>query len=448
MANSQGTLNKAFVSAIAFLDQREINPNLLDQSRDQYFTDIMKIIGRYKPTKVPIYNYFVNNDIFATATVTSISSGYGTAKIVIVLTAATSGYARIGDLVRSSNPNMSGQVGWISNVSTVSGVDTVTIYSVNNSPLYAAANDTINFISNAFGEGSGAPASRKYGVTRYINQVQIFKEADDITDIQKASKIEVTVEGQPYYTAVQHIYKINALNGEVSAAMIAGQQSVTLFSDSNPYLADASGNPVQTTMGLDQYVTTYGASGAVASIGTLALSDLNSMLDNFLANKAPNNQMGFLGSKARRPWDTFFKNLGSSGVTSVRLVLDGKEADLEVSHVEYGNWELDLVRLPILDHPQLFPYAVMPDIVGSIYWVPKDKIQVVGGGMETRLQIRYLPKPQMGGNSYSNGIITEWYTGALAPIPTSSTSVLHTDWWSNQGLEALGVKHFQKFRIA
>jgi hypothetical protein len=54
----------------------------------------------------------------------------------------------------------------------------------------------------------------------------------------------------------------------------------------------------------------------------------------------------------------------------------------------------------------------------------------------------------MGGNSFSNGIITETYTGMLAPVPTSSKSVLHTDWWTNQGLEAIGVKHFQKFRIA
>lgn len=158
--------------------------------------------------------------------------------------------------------------------------------------------------------------------------------------------------------------------------------------------------------------------------------------------------MGFLGSKARRPWDVWLKNLGSSGVTSVRLNIDGRSVDMNVDHFSYGNFEFDFIHLPIFDHPELMPAAVIPEVVGSVYWVPKDKVQVEGGGSQPRMQIRYFPKPMAGGNaSYSNGIITEWYTGALAPVPTSSTMVWHTDWITYQGLECLGVKHFQRFRV-
>src|ERR1700755_2656055 len=109
MPVTQGTLNKAYVSAISFLDQRDINPNLLDQSRDAAFTDIMKLVGRYKEAKVPIYNYFVNNDVFATAVIQSVSSGYGTSIMTVVLTAASGGYARVGDLVKISNLNSLGR---------------------------------------------------------------------------------------------------------------------------------------------------------------------------------------------------------------------------------------------------------------------------------------------------------------------------------------------------
>jgi hypothetical protein len=35
----------------------------------------------------------------------------------------------------------------------------------------------------------------------------------------------------------------------------------------------------------------------------------------------------------------------------------------------------------------------------------------------------------------------------MAEIPTSSEMVLHTDWYTSQGLECLGVKHFQRYRI-
>lgn len=447
-AGQQGTMNKAFVSAISFLDQRDINPNLLDQSRDAAFTDIMKLVGRYKEAKVPIYNYFVNNDVFADGVVASVSSGYGTAIITVVLTAATSGYARVSDLIRSSNPNMVGQQGLVTQVTSVSGVDTIKIQSVNNMPMYAVALDNLSFSSNAFGEQSDAPANRKYGVTRYVNQVQVFREVDDITDIQKVSKIEVSINGQPYYTPLNHIYKLKSYNGYISSQMIAGVQSSTLFADSSPYLADAAGNPVQTTMGLDQYVTTYGLNMQVATLGTVGFTDVNTLIDNFLANKAPNQQMGWGGSRSKRPFDVWLKNLGSSGVNSVRLVLDGKTVDMEVDKFNYGNFEFEFIYLPIFDHPQLFGPTITPDINGSIYWVPKDKIQVEGGGMEARLQIRYLPKAMAGGNSMSNGIITEWHTGALAPIPTNSKMVWHTDWYSCQGLEALGLKHFQKMRIA
>lgn len=450
MAVTQGTLNKAYVSAIAFLDQREINPNLIDVARDSYFTDIMKVVNRYKVTKVPTYHHFVNNDVFATATISSVSSGYGTSIMTVVLTAATGGYARQNDLVRISNTNSSGRQAIIKTVTSVSGVDTVALQSVDNTPLYAVTNDTITFQSNAFGEKSDTPASRRYPVTRYVNQVQIFREADEITDVQKVSKIELTIGGQPYYTPLQHIYKLQALNGFISAQMIAGVQSTTLYSDANPIMVDSAGNPIQTTMGLDQYITTYGISDAAATLGTMTFTDVDNIIDNFLANKAPLQQLGWMGSVARRPWDVWLKNLGSSGVNSVRLNIDGREVDLMVDRLSYGNAEFEFVHLPMFDHPQLFPYGIVPEMVGSVYFTPKDRVQVVGGGMEPRIQIRYLANPMAGGTSSqsSNGVITEWHTGALAPTPTSSLMVWHTDWWTNQGLEILGAKHMQRFRVA
>lgn len=445
MAVSQGTLTKSYVSAIEFLDQRDINPNLIDVARDSYFTDIMKVVNRYKEAKVPIFNHFVNNDVFATATISSVSSGYGTSRMTVVLTAGSGGYARAGDLVRISNTNSQGRQARVMSVSSVSSVDTIVLQSVDNTPLFAATNDTITFQSNAYGEKSDAPASRRYPVTRYVNQVQIFRESDEITDVQKVSKIELSINGQPYYTPLQHIYKLKYLNGVISAQMIAGVQSTTLYSDANPVLADTNGLPIQTTMGLDQYITTYGISDAVNTLGTVTFSDVDTLIDNFLANKAPLQQLGWLGSVARRPWDVWLKNLGSSGVNSVRLVIDGKEVDLEVDRFRYGNADFEFVHLPIFDHPQLFPYGIVPEMVGSVYFTPKDKVQVEGGGMEPRLQIRYLPKAMAGGQT--NGIITEWNTGALAPIPTSSVMVWHTDWYTNQGLEVLGAKHMQRFRV-
>jgi hypothetical protein len=116
--------------------------------------------------------------------------------------------------------------------------------------------------------------------------------------------------------------------------------------------------------------------------------------------------------------------------------------------VKYRGFTFDLIHVPIYDHPQLFSSTLTPDINGSIYWVPKDQVETVENGMQPRLQIRHTPSPFGGGrNGSNNGIVAEWRTGALAELPTSSEAQLHTDWYTAQGLEALAVKHFQKYRV-
>ena len=74
MPVTQGTLIKSFVSAIDFLDQRDIDPNIYDQSRDRAFTDIMKILKRTKPATMFTYHNFVNSDVWEVGTVSAVTS--------------------------------------------------------------------------------------------------------------------------------------------------------------------------------------------------------------------------------------------------------------------------------------------------------------------------------------------------------------------------------------
>lgn len=449
MAVSQGVMQKSFVSAIDFLDQREIDPNLYDQARDREFTDIMKIIGRYKPCTTGQFNYhnFVNNDAYELSTISAVTSGNGTGLVVFTVSTAT-GFPRIGDIIMTSNANNAGKMAVIQAVTRASGTATITAREVNNGAFYVVVGDTVTYNSNAFPEKSSNPTNRRYAVTKYFNLIQIFREYDEITDVQKVAKIEFGVGSDMHILPYQYIQKVTKLQGDISAAMIGGVKSTTQFGDQNPTLADSTNvYGIQTTGGLDWYTTTYGISDGAAVLGTFGFTEVDDIIDNWLANKAPNDQMGYMSSKAKRLLDKFFKNLGSSGVTSARMVIDGRTLDLEVDHVSYGNFELDLIPLKILDHPQIF--GPLPAINGSIYWVPKDKISVVGGGQEPRMQIRYTPSPFEGrtANGSNNGFMTEWRTGALAGTPTSSEVSLRTDWYAAQGLEVLGAKHFQKYRV-
>jgi hypothetical protein len=450
MPVTQGTVVKSFVSAIDFLDQRDIDPNIYDQARDKAFTDIMKMVSRTKPATMFYYHNFVNNDVYEIGTISAVSTT-GLAQIQFTVTGAAT-FPRVGDLIMTSNSNNIGKQARVQAVTFGSGTAVLTVRSVggNSAPFYATVNDTVAFSSNAFAEKSDAPTNRRYGLTKYYNTIQVFREVDEISDIQKVAKIEVNVGGDYHILPYQTVQKYIKLQGDISVQMLAGVQSSTLFNDASPFLADpSSGLPIQTTGGLDWYVTTYGISDQSTVLGTFGFTELDDIIDNFIANKAPTDQMVFMGSRAYRIISKFLKQLGSASVDSRRLMVDGKSFDWNVEHLSYGGYEFDFIHIPLFDHPQLFSATLRADVNGSLYFVPKDQVDTVDNGRQPRMQIRYTPTPFMGNsaNKSSNGMVTEWRTGALAEISTSSVMQLHTDWETAQGLECLAVKHFQKYRI-
>lgn len=450
MPVTQGTMVKSIVSAVEFLDQREIDPQLYDQARDRAFTDIMKLVNRRKPSSMPTYHNFVNQDAYETCTISSVAST-GLAQIQFTVNTSST-FPRVGDLVTINNTNNVGKQARVQAVTFGSGTATLTVRSVagNSSALFAQVGNVVSFGSNASSEKSSSPTNRRYGVTKYFNQIQVFREVDEISDVQKVSKVEFQVNGQYYYLPYQLIQKVIKLNGDISYQMINGVKSETLYSDTNPFLADpTSGLPVQTTGGLNWYITNYGITDSAASLGTFGWTEVDEMIDNWVANKAPQDQMAFHGSRVKGYLDKFFKNLGSSGVTSVRMNIDGRTFDFEVEQITYRGFRLQFVHIPILDHPQLFSATLEPDVNGSLFWVPKDQVETVDNGRQPRIQIRYQESPfsGSGSNVSSDGVIVEWKTGALAPTPTDGTLQLKTDWYTNQGLECLGVKHFQRYRI-
>lgn len=456
MSVTQGSVIKSFVSAIDFLDQRDIDPNIYDQSRDRAFTDIMKIVNRTKPAKMFFYNNFVNNDVYEVATVSDVVSGSGTPTVVFEITGGAYLFPRVGDLIKTSNSANIGKQARVQAVSVASSTATVTVLSVDNTNFTVAIGDQLQFGSNAFAEQSTAPSNRRYGLTKYYNNIQIFREVDEISDVQKVAKIEVNVGGDYHILPYQTVQKVIKLNGDISVQMLAGTASSsslvsgTLFNNASPLLADpVTGLPIQTTGGLDWYVTNYGISDSATTLGVFGFVELDEIIDNLIANKAPTDMMVFMGSRAYRVMSKFLKQLGSSSVDSRRLNVDGKDFDFNVEHLSYGGYEFDFVHVPIFDHPQLFSATLVADVNGSMYFVPKDQVDTVDNGRQPRIQIRYTPTPFMGSaaNKSSNGMITEWRTGALAEIPTSSTMQLHTDWETAQGLECLAVKHFQKYRV-
>ena len=443
------TIKKSYVSALSnFLDTREINKQVADIANEDYLTDILNFGDRKMviTTGQPVYHTFVNETIFKLGDTTGASVlNNNTPTITTAFTAATSGYTQVGDLVIFPTRAMTG---YVFSVTTSSGIDTVVIKSVNGANLTTTAGDQLSLFSMAYGEQSDAPQNVAYGLTDYFNKYQIFSVTSQITDVQNAATIEVEFEGQNKYIVKDHIDKAIKLKGSINAAFIGSDMSLTSFSDVNPYLVDQNivaggggGGAVQTTRGINKYIELY---GTTLNPGNVSFGAIDDALDNLIAKRAPKNQLVVGSSKANRIYDVFLKNLASSGVNSVRLVVDGNEVDFTVDKFTYGGFTINKQTLPILDHPTLFKYVT--SISNSMFWLPYDlRVKVYGGGYDPALRVRYIPNQ----TKFGNEMVGEAHGGAISPVnPNGFEQMWRTVFISAQGLEFIAPQFALRQQVA
>jgi hypothetical protein len=436
-------LNKSYVSAISLLDDRTINPALIDIHNQEGLTDLMSIMGRYEKTDMAEYHNFVNQAIRVqgdTTGATIVGSGSAATLTGVTLTAATSGFARLGDIAKLPN----GQNAIVTVITTASSQDTLTLKSVNGANLTLVASNKIDFFSSAVGEASKAPTNRRTSMTKYSNLIQRFREVNEVTDVAKVSPIVVSFGGQNFYHVKEAAEKFIKFKDDVNGAMFGGTKSATKYEDASPVLVDpVGGGATQTTGGLDEYIVARGATNTVATPGTYALADMANMEDAFLAKKAPKDFIAVTSSKAKRAIDNCFKALGSASIQSARLEVAGKELDLQVDKISYGGFSFQYKVLPILDTLDMFSQT---SIVKSIYYIPTGNVNTVKSGSQPRIKIRYQDHGITANNKGSE-IWAEWHTGAAAPAGTGATGE-DANWkihyQTAQGLEVLGAEHFGK----
>jgi hypothetical protein len=450
MATSQGILNKQYVSSLdSFLDTREINKLVTDVQNEDNLTDILQLASRKKPiaTGQPFYNTYVNDKLFFLLDTTGGTvNGSGSVSVNFTCTAATSGLVRKDDIVLAPTGVISCIV---TNVISASGIDTVYVKSVSGANITLTAGQKLSVYSVAVGENSVSQSNLRFGLTRYFNKYQIFREISIVTDVQTAATIETTFNGQPYFAVKDHLEKQIKLKGDINAAFIAGDMSSTSFADTTPFLTDANtsngngGGAVQTTRGIHKYIELYGNTIVDGTPGAFGKADLDNAVSTLIASRAPKEQLVFGSSASRSAIDTYYKNLGSAGVTSVRLVVDGKELDLNVDKVSYAGFQFNYMTMPIQDHPVMFSQTV---INSSVYYLPYNlKVPVQGGGFDAAVAVRYIPSQ----TKYGNGMIDEIHTGALAwnGIPNGDFMNATTSWTTKQGLEVLGAQFMLRQQI-
>lgn len=429
-----GAINKTYVSSIDFLDQREILNKVLDITNEESsFLDVMELTGRSKATAVPEYHHFVNEELYVLGSVTAVT-GSGTTQVTATIDATAYAFVNKGELVLFPD----GKVGYVVSKSGSS----IVVKSVDASNLTLQAADKVSFFSNAAGEGSLSPDAKRWGVTKYANQVQIFKGKFEVSDIQKASKVEVDFQGKPFYMYKGQHESLMKFRDDIAAALIFGRKSSTKFADSNPSLVDAESKPIQTTMGMDQYVTSMGNDISLLTSGQLALADIQALTQLLNKARCPQEYFLFVGTTQNILWDNLFNNLGNSALLSqgARFQIAGKSIDLGIDSIKIYGRTYYKKHLPILDHKNIVNFTGGYNAKDAAYGVPASKIKTNDGQVVDRMSVRY-----MAGDG-TDSRYKEILLGGLAPVPTNERSVLEIHYASTQGLEILGANQCFKLK--
>lgn len=449
-----GQINKPWASAIPLVDNREIYKSLIDLNQDDQWLDFLDGAGKntlFSPqdsqSTQPVYHTFYDEPVYELIDTTGATvTGSGTTTVTVTgLTSANQSKLVPGVLLRFPN-------GFVGRVQTVANASSFTCTAVDGNNLTLTAGMKISAFSNAQEEGSDGPDPMKWGMSSLSNRIQIFRNSVEITDVQNMSAIELEIAGQNMLLPYLMIKGMQRHRGDQALAFWMGRVSTTLFSDASPTLTGAGGKGVQTTRGMDQYVTTYGKTDQVANTGVITLADINDAEALLVAARAPKEFMIVGSQSVVNPYSDFLKGLPSSGaMSSAQMSVNGRTVDLEVETFSHGGFKFHLRQLNVLSNESVINYigtgAAKIDIARSAYFLPLGKVPTLkGGGMVDYFRYRYM-KPQAGpngANSKTNGRTLEVMTGGLAPIPTSDKLVLKTTWTTNAGLEITAPQKFLK----
>jgi hypothetical protein len=449
MALSYNTINKSFVSAINFMDKREILGKILDvRNEESCFMDVMEMFGTMKPTKAVTFHYHVNDELYALGQVNgAITSSTATNASPLAVVLDSNSMVRVGDIVLLPGAGGNSAVVRTAIVKSVNSNGTgITIASVDGANVALADDAQLAFFSGAYGEGSGYPTARRYSASQYSGQLQIFKDSFKITDVQWGSEVEVTFNGKPYVFKKAEYETALKFRSDISNALLLSEPTANTFGQTAT-ITDANGNTVSTTRGLNSWITTQG--GIVDTMGTtIDLSDwkrLNASLD---AVRAPKNYLVLAGTSWNHKNDDLFLNLG--GASATQLTTTGaqwnlsKDISLDLQSFQIYGRKFAKKTMDWFNHPNVVDYASAPTIADSAFYVPIDKIKTQDGGSEDRIAVRYLVGEDGSNTKYRVKVADGLKQGDNA-IEEDSINVRYS---ATMGLQVLGTQHFVKQQIA
>ncbi len=439
MALSYNTINKSFVSAIDYMDKREILGKILDvRNEESCFMDVMEMFGNMKPTKAVTFHYHVNDELYVLGQVNDSTPPSAANPYTITLDSTSA--IRVGDvaLLPAANATVRTAI-----VTAIAGND-ITLKSIDGANISLVDDAKISFFSGAYGEGSGYPTPRRYSATPYSGQLQIFKDSFKITDVQWGSEVEVNFNGKPYVFKKAEFETALKFRADISNALLLSEPTANTFGQVAT-ITDAAGNTVSTTRGLNSWITTQG--GIVDTMGSgIDLADWKRLSVSLDAVRAPKNYLVLAGNSWNHKNDDLFLNLGGTALISTTGAQwnISKDISLDLQSFELYGRKFAKKTMDWFNHPNVLDYTGAPTISDSAFYVPLDKIKTQDGGSEERMAVRYLVGEDGSNTKYRVKVADGMKQGDNA-VEEDSVTVRYS---ATMGLQVLGTQHFVKQQIS
>lgn len=435
-----GSVKKADISAVDFLDQREIMKQLVDITNEgASFALWMQWLGRYEKTALTNYHNFVNTELFSTETILNAAVTVhtaGTDITVRLVTASGASFFRVGEIIQIP----SGATAIVKAKTADAGGDLVRLQSENGAALGLANGQVLSVVGSVAGEGGTFLESRKYFPTKRQNNIQIFDECIyESTDIQMVADIELVINGKTRYANKQEIEGMLVMMKNISNAFLFAQGTGDNFITTTPTHVDADGNAQATTKGLRRHIVEEGINLS-SDINAALFANLKRQFDR---KRIKGEFMVAGGSELDIAWDDFFYNFGGAGISdNSRWMIDGENLELGIKN--YSLYNLTFRKMPMLalNEPNIVNFTGSAGYEKLAFILPLAPVQTVGGSSVDGIRCRYMElAPESGANASSNGKYRTTKHGRYAAVPTSEDRKLKVACETKQGIEVLNAPH-------
>ena len=436
----KGTLNRQFVSELAFMDQREILKDVLDiYDEMNQIVDIMEMTDKYVPTSQDVYNLHVNTRLSATAEVAG-------AEVAPVAGATTDIVLTLGSVKPRMGDVMLTPGRYRAYVDAISS-NTITVKPVNDDNIAHEAfsgGEDVSFFSNAYGEGSSVEDGYIYPTSTQSNNIQIIKGSFSVTDLEATNMVEVEFEDQPYFMIKGSGDAFNRFRLDVAFALIFGERSKGLTNT-------ATGKNIPMTHGLEKSIREHGT-----QLPLDITSTKQDFEDDFYAfNRAIDQARGpkeywmWNGPDVNNFFDDWLatkEGLKAGGILYNSFNgKNGKDRSVQWGFDSFKIWGRTWHKKPL----DAFDNIKVTAAVGYSYpscsmMIPMNKVLVDHNtGMVDRFRIRYKEAPK--GQRLGLNNTKEYYEvvdGGLSMNQTNHEMKMKVSWNTWQGAEFTGLEHF------